>query len=619
MCLTATANNLVQRNIIDLLALRDCQVFKQSFNRTNLIYSVLKKVKATAKNTNNTKTDSVNVLDDIAHFIKAKHHRKTGIVYCFSQKECENVADALVQRGLSAAYYHAALSGERRTQIQSAWSNDEIHIICATVAFGMGINKSNVRFVIHYTLPKNIENFYQESGRAGRDGGMSDCIIYYSAADKQKVLWLIENGANESNKQSYDIIRYNKKKLYEMIEYVENTIDCRRKLTLEYFNEAFDAQHCNRTCDNCRNNSLNNSITINININYYIKSLLTIISHCQQHGIDNKSTTILDIFKGGKTKANDQYTHVPGFGSSKLCPDKSYTLSHNDIQRVLHYCISHEIIDEHTVNIKNSAFPQSIAKLSHGKRAREILNNIAQIEMAFRVPERARSRAVKATSTAAAVLPVNVDDTYDEIQCTLVESPDGKKRNVLSTTGKKAVKKLKLVESTSQQPVARLTDIQINELFDRLYDARGAYLAQHPELKSDHVATKDFVERLTAVLPRTLEQLSVVTFDKQNNTYGQIRARKYGSVFLPVINKFCAENNIAGSNVPSSYNGTNSGAVSVDELNQYKHVPDNIEIFPAFSHLTQINKENLPISVAYNVQPLQRAPPAPYRDVEVID
>ncbi len=167
---------------------------------------------------------------------------------------------------------------------------------------------------------------------------------------------MIENGsANESTHTSnrYDIIQYNKRKLYEMIEYVENNIDCRRKLTLNYFNEEFDESTCNSTCDNCKHNAA--TTTIKINVTSYIISLLNIIKSLHQSNVETKVNLVLDIFKGLKTKNSEHYTTHSEYGAIKHnIVDKRYTLNHNDAQRILHYCITNNIIDEHSTTVKNS-------------------------------------------------------------------------------------------------------------------------------------------------------------------------------------------------------------------------------------------------------------------------
>lgn len=170
MALTATANPRVRIDVQNQLNLMNCKWFLCSFNRPNLKYTVLpKKGKAT--------------VGDMIKVIKQRYNRASGIIYCLSRKDCDNVSEELCKSGLRAGSYHAGLADPVRETIQKDWITDKIKIVCATVAFGMGIDKPDVRYVFHYSLPKSIEGYYQESGRAGRDGELANCILYYNYAD----------------------------------------------------------------------------------------------------------------------------------------------------------------------------------------------------------------------------------------------------------------------------------------------------------------------------------------------------------------------------------------------------------------------------------------------------
>lgn len=183
LALTATATDKVKLDVIQQLGLKDAQTFQTSFNRSNLSYEVRAKKKE--------------FYADIVHFIQQEYPQESGIVYCLSRRECETMADKLSAKGIKAGYYHADLSLEERESTQQRWTQDRLHVICATIAFGMGINKPDVRFVVHSSMPKNLENYYQESGRAGRDGVHAKCLLFYAYKDKIRLENMIRKGAFE--------------------------------------------------------------------------------------------------------------------------------------------------------------------------------------------------------------------------------------------------------------------------------------------------------------------------------------------------------------------------------------------------------------------------------------
>lgn len=227
MALTATATPVVQKDIISQLRLQNCKVYTASFNRKNLYYQIRPKD---------------NPFRQILQYLEERK-KESGIIYCQSRKSVEALAERLQTKGYRALPYHAGLTSDIRTKNQERFIHDDAEIIVATIAFGMGIDKPNVRYVIHYDLPKSIEGYYQETGRAGRDGLKSECILFFSYADKFKLEHFIEQKTDEKEKQS----AY--KQLREIIAYCESKV-CRRKILLAYFGENFDAQDCGN-CDTC--------------------------------------------------------------------------------------------------------------------------------------------------------------------------------------------------------------------------------------------------------------------------------------------------------------------------------------------------------------------------------
>ncbi|MEJ7625597.1 MAG: DNA helicase RecQ [Ferruginibacter sp.] len=232
IALTATATPKVQSDIIKNLGLREPEIFVSSFNRPNLYYEIQPKINLDQTN------------KSIVRFIQS-HKNKSGIIYTLNRKTTEELANMLMANGIKAVAYHAGLDSKLRAHRQDQFLNEDVHVIVATIAFGMGIDKPDVRFVIHYNIPKSIENYYQETGRAGRDGMEGKCILYYSHKDVAKLEHFMRDKPLSEREVGAQLIN-------ETVSYAESSV-CRRKTLLYYFGEGFDDKKSCGHCDNCLN------------------------------------------------------------------------------------------------------------------------------------------------------------------------------------------------------------------------------------------------------------------------------------------------------------------------------------------------------------------------------
>ncbi|KAI5743557.1 hypothetical protein M8J77_019574 [Diaphorina citri] len=409
MALTATATPRVRNDVLHQLGIEktQCKWFISSFNRANLKYEILPKK---------------NVLKEVISLIKAKYSGQSGIVYCLTRKECDSVAAALAQERINAISYHAGLADKLRNEVQMKWISNKVHVVCATIAFGMGVDKPDVRFVVHYSLPKSIEGYYQESGRAGRDGDISHCILFYAYQDvlRQQKLIAISDG----NRETKQVHRSN---LQRIVSFCENTTDCRRALQLHYFGEKFNREACQANedtrCDNCARVG---TVSVKDVTEECIAIVRTVQDICGLPGEGgwNKNYTythIADIFKGSANKK------VMDCGHDKLpLHGKGKSWDRVDIERLIHkLTLEGYLVDELVTNqleIVN-------AYIKIGPKAHLLLNNTSGIKIMFpfgdKKPRVSTSGAGSSTGTSnrpqkmSAEIKKIHDDCYTELMDTV--------------------------------------------------------------------------------------------------------------------------------------------------------------------------------------------------------
>ncbi|RPB29144.1 hypothetical protein L211DRAFT_864734 [Terfezia boudieri ATCC MYA-4762] len=399
MALTATATKEVREDVIHNLKMQGCETFTQSFNRPNLTYIVRPKVKG--------------LVDEITNIIQKDYPDKTGIIYCLSKASCEQVAEKLREARINARHYHAGMNPPERIKIQKDWQARKIKIIVATIAFGMGIDKADVRFVIHHTLPKSLEGYYQETGRAGRDGKISGCYLFYSYKDTQSLYRMINDGEGDWQQKQRQ-----RAMLRNVVQYCENKHDCRRKQVLAYFNEIFSEKDCNRTCDNCSSGIAYFTIDVTIEA---VKALNLV------NDLQSSKVTLLhcvDVFRGSTIKKIIEMGHnqLDWYGEGKY-------FQRGDCERLFHLLVSREGIREE--NEIRGGFPCSYAVV--GPKFREFIAGRSRLEMTFEEDSPTLKR-LQATSSRTvsnpkrAGTPRTITNFSQNVASTNVSSP------ILATT-----------------------------------------------------------------------------------------------------------------------------------------------------------------------------------------
>ncbi|KAI0021570.1 hypothetical protein F4780DRAFT_284127 [Xylariomycetidae sp. FL0641] len=339
MALTATATQNVIMDVKHNLGMRRCEEFSQSFNRPNLYYEVQKKEK--------------NNVGAIAELINSKFPRQTGIVYTLSRKSAENIAQKLQEQGIAAHHYHANVPVEDKTQIQKDWQKGTIKVVVATIAFGMGIDKPDVRFVIHQSIPKSLEGYYQETGRAGRDGNPSSCYLFFNYGDVTSLRKMIsDSDGNEEQKERQ------RNMLGQVTAFCDNQSDCRRVEILRYFGESFSREECHATCDNCKSND----VFEQQDFTKYAVAALEIIRAQRRLTV----VQCTDYMMGKKKKTEFDNAAEPFHGIAKSIPK-------HEVHRIIDRLVMEDALKEE--NVINKRVRMAVQYFRLGRKAQSFLNN----------------------------------------------------------------------------------------------------------------------------------------------------------------------------------------------------------------------------------------------------
>ncbi|KAI0817216.1 hypothetical protein GGR55DRAFT_619440 [Xylaria sp. FL0064] len=389
MALTATATRNVIVDVKHNLGIEKCEQFSQSFNRPNLYYEVRRKEK-----------DNVATIADL---INSKYPGKTGIVYTLSRKSTETIAKKLRDQGIACHHYHAAMDPTEKVQIQRDWQQGKIKVVVATIAFGMGIDKPDVRFVIHQSIPKSLEGYYQETGRAGRDGEASECYLYFNFGDVTQLRKMISDGDSSEEQKERQ-----RNMLGTVAAFCDNQTDCRRVEILRYFGEAFSKAQCHATCDNCLSKE-------QFEQKDFTKYALAVLEFARSE----KRITLAQStdYLMGKRKKSDLKPAVQQFhGMAKHMPK-------HEVHRIIDRLIAEEALCEENVFKKTTKF--AVQYFLIGRTARSFLTEGRQLWLTTRV--KSGSGQIGATNvqrrleTAAA--PATRKEHAAQFTSTLVSSP----------------------------------------------------------------------------------------------------------------------------------------------------------------------------------------------------